>query len=472
MRILSLLLAGCSAEYQVLLDGQPAEGLAEAAAAARPGSVIELAPGEYEGGVTLANGVTLQGNGATVRGVDGPLLVGGDLTLIDLVLVGGSGDEGAAVKAEALVMERVEQSGADGLVAVHSNQSLEVRDSRFDHDGIALAARSNLGRSRAVWLEGVWTSGDLDVEADEATLIGVEATQLNAGGPNARIEQTTVVGASLRGRAAQIFGLDAAFGVVAVDDVTASDLTGGSWTVDADTVQGVGWAAQTLEVTAETAVLADLHADRLTLTASGSAQVAQVAAPTVRILAPALTASDVEGIDVELGGNGVLEDIRAIGPAARLATNQGTLHGALVVSDAGPATLELEASAIRNLLVVEPPGSVGTTLFATTSYATIDDSTFRVGRRTALAPSGVPLGFGRSIVYGEALGDIVGANVWDDTVAWSVTEVLPPRLGLTIDDPLFLPGSPEVNPISPWVGHGAFIGPFSATVQQRWDALE
>lgn len=471
MRIsLLVVLAGCTAEYQVLLDGEPQDGLADAAANASPGSVIELQPITYEGGVVLPNDVTIEGNGATIEGGSGSLLSGGDLTLRNLVLIGGSAEDGAAVRGDALVLENIEQSGAEGLVAIGSNRAVTAIDSSFEHQGIAIRARSNLGRSREVVLEEVWTSGDLDVEADDASLLDVEAFQITAGGLNARLERTTATGIGIRGRAVQGFELQADLGAIEVDTVTLSELGGTSWSVLADLVQGVGWSAQTIDVQAEDAVLTELEATDLRLVAEQTAQVLGANADTVRLAALSLEVSDLEGRDIELAGFGLQQDVRATGAQARLSVNQGTLRSAILASESTPVHLAVTAADVRNLLVFEPPTAAGTYLAEVTSYATIEQSTFRVGTRTALAPP-VPVGWNDSVLYGVALGEIVGENIYDDTVVWSETEVLPLRAGMAVADPLFLPGSPVLNPLSDWIDHGAFAGPYGVQVQQRWDAL-
>lgn len=473
--LLCVALLGCSPEYQVILDGQPVDGLAEAAQNAVPGSVIELEARTYAGGIELPDDVTILGHGATIQGTSGRLVSSvGTLTLRDLTLVGGSDDEGSAVRAEALMLEAVSVRDGTGAVALWADASIDASDTDVQHDGIAVMAISPLGRARTVTLERFVTNGDLQVEADRAVLTDVTALQITTGGLSTRLDRTTSSVLSVRGRAVQLFGTQADLGAtIAVDDVVFSELSGGAWTITGNTVSGVGLIASQIAMTADQLVLGDLTAQQqIQLVATERAELFGLNAPLVDVSSEALTVDDVQANQLSLIGLGPQTDLRITGASPSLSTVVGTLQGVIVHATSGVASVTLSGASVTNLLVVEPPTSVAPIGIQSPDYANVHQSTLVLGRRTSLTDLDSPVFFEDCVIQGHALGDIVGRNTWEDTVAWSETEALSPRLGLSIEDPLFLaPGNPELNPLSDWTDAGAFAGPGGPALLARWRAL-
>lgn len=476
MRLVLLsLLSACTHEYAVdpvLLDGEPLDGLEAAVAAAQPGSVIELDGGRYVGGLVLPDGVTILGNGSTIAG--GPRVITGEgaLTLRDLHLEGGDDPEGSAIRADALVLRDVDVTQATGDVAIWTDGSIDAVRVQVDHTGTAIHAQSPLGRARLVQLTQVETDGDLWVEADDGLLVDVEAVQLTAGGPRTRLERVTATGLSMRGRSAQLYDTQVdLLAAITVDTISFDGLYGASWTVSADQITGLGTDLEQITLTGITVSVGEIRASRFDAEGEQVSAVG-VDADVVQLTAASLTTADVVTNQALLDGPGTHEDLRALGASPTVHLIGGSLRAGLVVSDDGPSTVELWQAEATNLLVVEPPGTVDDVAVHAAGYGYITNGTLVLGQRTALTSPNIPVQYSNTVIVGRQLGDIVDRNTWIASVAWSETEALPPRLGLTIEDPLLLgPGDPELNPLSPWVGIGAFAGPYGALVLERWRAL-
>ena len=470
----SLALVGCTAEYRVLLDGEPVDGLTGAAEAAVPGSVIELEAIRYDGGIQLPDDVTIVGNGATIHGATGRLIESvGTLTLRDLTLVGGSDDEGSAVRAEDLVLERVSIRDGAGEVSVWVDASIDASDTNIEHAGIAVWATSALGRARTVSLARFWTDGDLQVEADRAVLTDVEALQIRTGGLNTRLQNTASAILAVRGRVAQVFGAEASLGATLdVDDLLLTGTGGGAWTITGETVSGVGIQGTLVSITAAQLILNEVTGDDLQLVGTERAELATLSAPRITAFGEQLFIDDLQANDLTMVGLGTQRDLRITGVNPKLSAALGLLEGVIVHADSGQADVELSAASATNLLVVEPANAGAAVGIRSPNYANVHQSTLLFGDRTSLTSPDSVVYFEDSVIHGHALGDIVGRNTWEDTVAFSDTEALPPRLGLWIEDPLFLaPGNPELNPLSDWTAAGAFAGPGGPALLARWRSL-
>ena len=148
----ALMLAGGAAQARTLTVGPGADfaTLAAAAARARAGDRVTIAPGRYGCAVWRADGLTITGQGDSAAVViEGPVCegkalfvtAGRGITVANLTLAGASSvdENGAGIRAEGadLTVDRVRfVRDQDGILSTSDPQStILVRHSVFDHDG-------------------------------------------------------------------------------------------------------------------------------------------------------------------------------------------------------------------------------------------------------------------------------------------------------------------------------------------------
>ena len=153
--LLVLLLLAFPAAARTLPVGPaaPYRTLAAAAAAARDGDVVAIAPGDFACATWRANRLTIMGAGIGRTRITGPVCAGKglfvtagqDITVRDLTLAGARGPDGngSGIRAEGanLTVERVRfADNEDGILTRPDPQStLVVRDSEFFGNGSCAA---------------------------------------------------------------------------------------------------------------------------------------------------------------------------------------------------------------------------------------------------------------------------------------------------------------------------------------------
>lgn len=510
MLSLSLFALLACAPPTVDVDGRGFPDLAAASDHIQPGSTVRILDGGlHEAGLVVPDAVRFIGPG-TLTAFDRPVLVGeGALTLADLDLEGGSDDEGASLRVDGdLTLDDVSIAGATGTYALLTQGSVRMERVRIDHPGgVAFEARATTGRPATVDLLDVEVVGALAPHADRAAFTGLDAQDLTFRGldltltdaslaavgldPDAlhvtdlRATNLSVVADSARIGGGALGALEVDAGVSILDALTIDgaahitgsstqlvSLTGGTWQIETDTLEGLDLEVTALVGHPRQATLAAVDASLLQLVDAERLDLADLHVPTTLLRSERLRLEDLTGLTLDAVGVGTIEAITLAGAGPSLDLTGLQAGGVVLRSTSGPAGVVLTGAAVDGLIVVEPAGATGPVRFDTHAFATFEHVSWLGGSRDALAPDGAPVWLFDSLLEVYRFGDIGVDTTVQHSTAWSATGDVEPVFGLDVALPGFAGADdPRLAPDAPFPNRGAFASAYAEVLQERWQAL-
>ncbi|MCB9694112.1 MAG: hypothetical protein H6736_20070 [Alphaproteobacteria bacterium] len=470
-----VLVSGCVSPT-VEVDGRGFADFGKAGPHIGPGSVVRLLGGAtFDGPLVLSEGVEVHGPG-TLQAANGTVITGeGALTLVDVDVRGGSGDDGTSIVAGALTLDGVTVEGGPGPLAIVSNGDLDVRSSTLIHpSGKVLETRSPVGRPASARLEDVVVEGLLTPHADTVDIVGLTgAAELAFRALSAHVEASDLVSLEVDARTHQLVDLDMA-GPVVLEGGEAAVLAvaGGTWLLDLDALVGLEMDVAALGGQVEDAQVTQLSADLLQLQDGARLELREAFVGEAYLTADVLAVDGLSAHTASLGGLGEVVGLTLDGPRPQLVATTLSLAGVVMRSTDEAVWLRLEGSSIDGLIAVEPSTAVGGLLVETSSYAVLRNATFIGGARTAITPDAVSAYIADSLFEAYALGGIGDDTQIVASSAWSFTETLVPFPGLDIERPGFLgAGDPILGPDAPHPERGALASPYAAVMVDSWTSL-
>lgn len=471
-----LILAACAPDSGIAVDGRAVPDLATAAERARAGSHVTLAPGAYEAGVTLPDGVWLDGTGATLFGdPDRPLVASGDLTVTGITFTGGSDVEGSALYVDGdLTVESVVLDGVDGELAIRALGSVDATHSDLSHAaGTAMRVLTRTGRPPQIALREVVGSGVFDIPADYLEIEGLEGSaEITSFGHAFVVRDSQLRALELTGPSAHLVNVtttDGAF--VDTYELSALEIAGGHWQLEVDELTASDILVERLTGRADSAVIAGGLATELVLTGQG-VEIDGFTAEHIEIHASRLATRSLRARTLVLDGTGSASNTIVDGPAPVVELGVLDVAALAVRATQAPVRMQLEGTLVRGMVVLDPVGSALQPSLDTTSYANLFNVTWHGSGVAAFEQGELPVWFFDSIFSRASVGHHVAA-AFEDSVVWDPAGVTGEPIGAIVEDPGFVsPTDPHLLPDSDWRDAGAFAGPTGAFVEALWAQLQ